>query len=107
MPAFPEPTPVCTVDELVPGHPRRALVGGRAVLVVRDQDATIYAVDDTCAHAEISLADGFVEGSTVECWAHGARFDLTTGAALTLPASEPLAVRTVEIREGTVFVGTT
>lgn len=103
----PERTPVCANDDLTPGHPVRALVSGEPVLVVRDDDGVIRAVDDTCTHAEISLADGFVEGRTVECWAHGARFDLATGAALTLPASEPLRVRDVLVREGVVYIGST
>jgi len=96
--------PICPEEELAAGAPRRAVVGGHPVLLVRDEDGTIHAVDDTCTHAEISLADGFVEGRTVECWAHGARFDLATGAPLSLPASEPLGVRRVEVRDGTVYV---
>jgi len=103
----PELTPVCADDDLRPGHPVRALIPDGPVLVVRDEDGVIRAVDDTCTHAEISLADGFVEGRTVECWAHGAQFDLATGAALTLPASEPLRVRDVLVRAGTVYIRST
>jgi 3-phenylpropionate/trans-cinnamate dioxygenase ferredoxin subunit len=77
------------------------------VLVVRDDDGIIPAVDDTCTHADISLADGFVEGLTVEGWSHGARFDLATGAALTLPAVEPLHVREIRVQEGIVYIGST
>jgi 3-phenylpropionate/trans-cinnamate dioxygenase ferredoxin subunit len=97
-------TPVCAEEDLVPGRPVRVLVAGRPVLVVRDEEGAVRAVDDTCTHAEISLTDGFVEGQTVECWAHGARFDLATGAALTLPASEPLRVLHTQTREGVVYV---
>ncbi|PJI37186.1 hypothetical protein CTI14_66795, partial [Methylobacterium radiotolerans] len=31
----------------------------------------IHAIGDTCTHGDISLSEGFVEGDTVECWAHG------------------------------------
>lgn len=102
--ASPDLTPVCAEEDLAPGHPRRVLVQGRPVLVVRDEEGAVRAVDDTCTHAEISLTDGFVEGRTVECWAHGARFDLVTGAALTLPASEPLRVLHAQIHDGVVYV---
>lgn len=98
-------TPVCAEEDLAPGRPLRVLVEGRPVLVVRDESGVVRAVDDTCTHAEISLADGFVEGRTVECWAHGARFDLATGAALTLPASEPLRVLRAHVQAGVVYVG--
>ena len=103
----PERIPACATDDLKPGHPVRVLVSGQSVLLVRGDDGVIRAVDDTCTHAEISLADGFVEGQTVECWAHGARFDLVTGAALTLPASEPLRVRDVLVQNDIVYIGST
>ena len=103
----PERIPACATDDLTPGHPVRVLVSGPPVLVVRDEDGVIRAVDDTCTHAEISLADGFVEGQTVECWAHGARFGLVTGAALTPPASEPLRVRDVLVQNDIVYIGST
>ena len=103
----PELTAVCAEDDLRPGHPVRVLIPDGPVLVVRNDDGVIRAVDDTCTHADISLADGFVEGRRVECWAHGAQFDLATGAALMLPASEPLRVRDVLVRGGTVYIRST
>ena len=38
--------------------------------------ATVHAIGDTCTHGDISLAEGFVEGDTLECWAHGSAFSL-------------------------------
>ena len=95
---------VCADSELDAAHPARVLLGERPVLVVRDSDGTIHAIDDTCTHADISLSDGFVEAGTVECWAHGARFDLRTGAPVALPANEPLRVYSVEIADGDVYL---
>ena len=54
--------------------------------------ATCFAIGDTCTHGDISLAEGFVEDDTLECWAHGSKFSLTTGKPLTLPAYEPVPV---------------
>jgi 3-phenylpropionate/trans-cinnamate dioxygenase ferredoxin subunit len=48
---------------------------------------TVKALDDKCSHGEISLSEGFVD-ETIECWAHGAKFELNTGKPLSLPAYE-------------------
>jgi 3-phenylpropionate/trans-cinnamate dioxygenase ferredoxin subunit len=77
---------------------------GVTVAVVRDEDGDIHAVDDTCTHANVSLAEGEVDGCTVECWLHGSRFDLRTGKPTSLPAIKPIAVYPVQIQDGTVLV---
>jgi 3-phenylpropionate/trans-cinnamate dioxygenase ferredoxin subunit len=79
-------------------------LGGRAVAIVRDEDGDIHAVDDTCSHANVSLAEGEVDGCTLECWLHGSRFDLRTGKPTSLPAIRPIAVYPVKIEDGTVLV---
>ena len=61
-------------------------------------------MDDKCSHGEISLSEGFVDNETIECWAHGAKFSLTTGAALSLPAFEPVATYEVIIDNGDIFL---
>lgn len=95
---------VCAECDLTLNQPVRVLVDGCPILVVRDSGGTVNAIDDTCTHAEISLSEGFVEGSVVECWAHGARFDLRSGSAMTLPADEPLRVHGVSVQDGIVFL---
>lgn len=74
------------------------------VVVVKDAEGRLHALADTCSHAEISLSEGFVEGGHIECWAHGAKFDLGTGRALTLPATEPISVFQVDVLDGEVVV---
>jgi len=76
-------------DTLVEGKPVAIDVDGTAVCVVKVADE-VFAVADTCTHAEASLAEGEVTGSKIECWLHGAEFDLKTGKALTPPATEAL-----------------
>lgn len=39
----------------------------------------IYAMGDRCGHMNASLSMGRLEGTTVECALHHARFDVTTG----------------------------
>lgn len=73
-------------------------------IAVFNVDGTCYAVDDTCSHAEASLADGDVEGVEVECPWHMGRFDLRTGRACKLPATKPIRTHAVEVIDGEIIV---
>ena len=67
------------------------------IALVLDGQGEVHAIGDTCTHGDISLSDGFVEGDTLECWAHGSMFSLKTGKPLTLPAYEPVPVYAVSV----------
>lgn len=68
-------------------------------IVIAKVHGELFAFDDTCTHAEVSLASGMLEGHIVECCAHGARFDIRTGAVASLPATEGITTYPVK-REG-------
>ena len=93
------------LTDLAPGTARRVEVDGRQVAVIRIDD-DVYAIGDTCSHAEVSLSAGWVdaEDCTIECVAHGATFDVTTGEPITLPATRPVPVYEAAVVEGTVTV---
>ena len=74
---------------LVEGKPVAIDVDGVAVCVAKVGDE-VFAVADTCTHSEASLSEGEITGTKIECWLHGAEFDLRTGQALTPPATESL-----------------
>jgi 3-phenylpropionate/trans-cinnamate dioxygenase ferredoxin component len=95
---------VCSVAEVRVDQAVRVMVGDVAVAIVRDSEGAIHALGDKCTHGDISLAEGFVEDDTLECWAHGSRFDLKTGRPLTLPAYEPVPVFAVTVVEDDVYV---
>ena len=76
-------------DSLIEGKPVAIDHNGVTVCVARIGDE-VYAVEDTCTHSEASLSEGEISGTKIECWLHGAEFDLRTGEALTPPATEPL-----------------
>ena len=84
------------LGELRDGQPRRITVDGVTVAIVRVGNE-VFAVNDTCSHAEVSLAEGEVSGCEIECWLHGSRFDLHTGAPTALPATEPVPVYPVRV----------
>ena len=50
------------------------------------------------------LGEGRLEGIIVECPRHGARFELTTGRPLCMPATEPVQTFGVEIRDDGIYV---
>jgi len=98
---------VARVDELSASEATRVEVDGIAIAIVLGGDGTIHAIGDRCSHGEVSLSDGFVEDDTIECWAHGAKFSLRTGAPLSLPAYEPVPVFKVVVDDGVVLIDPT
>ena len=98
---------VALEEEITPEAAMRVTCGGRAIALVRIAGGELYAVDDTCTHEEASLAEGLVEGSTIECPRHGARFDLASGEAITLPAVGSLRTYQVKVENGEILVNIT
>lgn len=90
-------------DSLVSGKPVAIDVDGVAVCLTRVGDE-VFAVEDTCTHSEASLSEGEVSGTKIECWLHGAEFDLRTGEALTPPATSALKTFKVEVNGNQVVV---
>ena len=79
-------------------------IDGRPLSVVRAEDGSLHAIDDICTHANVSLSEGEVEDTTIECWLHGSRFDLRTGEPTGLPATVPVGVYAVTIEGDDVLV---
>ncbi len=94
----------CGVDEVGVGQAKRVVINKVPIAIVKDSAGEIHAIGDTCTHGDISLSEGFVEDGTLECWAHGSKFELSTGRPLTLPAYEPVPVYVVTIRDGAIFI---
>ncbi|GAA1125336.1 MULTISPECIES: bifunctional 3-phenylpropionate/cinnamic acid dioxygenase ferredoxin subunit [Kitasatospora] len=93
----------CALSDLAEDVPRRVELNGVAVSVVRT-DEGVFAVNDTCSHANVSLSEGEVEDCMIECWLHGSSFDLRTGKPSGLPATKPVAVYPVKIEGDDVLV---
>lgn len=76
---------------------------GKDVVIIRT-GGEWFAMEDCCSHQDFPLSDGEVEGGSIECIYHGARFDIRTGKALRLPAIRPVKTYPVEIRDDEVYV---
>jgi 3-phenylpropionate/trans-cinnamate dioxygenase ferredoxin subunit len=74
-----------TLSSLSQGQPVKFEKNGRTICVTRVGNE-VFAVDDTCYHDDASLSEGEVIDFKIECWLHGAEFDLRTCEALTPPA---------------------
>ena len=96
---------VCKFDDLASGQAQKFDVDGTAVAVVRVDDS-VYAIADTCSHANISLSEGTVwcDSLQIECIKHGSAFSLTTGVPDTLPATQPVEVFSATVVNGDVVV---
>jgi len=87
MPTF---VTVCTAEELPPGSRAVYDINGLYVAIF-NVNGRYYAIEDRCTHDDGPLAEGELNGATIECPRHGATFDVTTGAVLSLPAVKPVA----------------
>ncbi|MEO7979988.1 MAG: non-heme iron oxygenase ferredoxin subunit [Sporichthyaceae bacterium] len=96
-------TTVCELSELPVDVPRGFTVHGVAICVAHTC-GEVFAVHDECTHAAVPLSEGEVDDCAVECWMHGSRFDLRTGAVLNLPATVPVKTFPVRVVDGHVQI---
>jgi 3-phenylpropionate/trans-cinnamate dioxygenase ferredoxin subunit len=98
-------TVVAKFSELESGTAHKVMVDGVAVAVVRIEDE-VFAIADTCSHADISLSLGMVwcETKQIECIKHGSAFNLVTGQPDTFPATQPVAVYSAKVVNDEVIV---
>lgn len=85
------------------GKPKKISLGDKDVCIARIGQE-VFAVADICTHADASLSEGEISNYKVECWLHGAEFDLRTGEALTPPAVEALETFAVNRDGDTVTI---
>jgi len=71
--------------EIPPGKIQKITADGKEMLIA-NIDGSFCVVDDTCTHAGASLSEGALEGSTITCGWHGAKFDCKTGKLSFFPA---------------------
>ncbi|HEX3998568.1 MAG TPA: non-heme iron oxygenase ferredoxin subunit [Pirellulales bacterium] len=85
--------------------PGRALVEvGDRLVALFQVGGKFYALDDVCTHDGGPLAEGELDGLTIACPRHGAKFDIRDGRALTMPATRPTVAHEVKVEGNDVFV---
>jgi 3-phenylpropionate/trans-cinnamate dioxygenase ferredoxin component len=91
------------LSEIADGQMMLTEVDDRLVILFRKGDQ-VYCMDDVCTHDGGSLSDGDLDGQQIECPRHGARFNLCTGEALTMPATEDNKMHNVKIENDEILV---
>jgi len=102
---MPEYVRLAAVSDIPADEVRAFEYDGRRIALYHCGD-TFYATTDICSHAYAELSEGYldIDDCTIECPLHGSRFDIATGAVLTLPAYEPIAIYPVRVEGEDVLV---
>jgi 3-phenylpropionate/trans-cinnamate dioxygenase ferredoxin subunit len=74
------------------------------LVVIIHVDGEFHCIDDVCTHDGGPLGDGILCGFELACPRHGAKFDVRTGAPLTMPATEPTVSHQVKIEGDDILV---
>lgn len=92
------------IQHIAKEEPLLFSVAGRSVCLLR-QGLSFYAFENRCSHDNGPLAEAVcVEGNLIECPRHGARFDLSTGKAVRMPAVFPIEVYPIEIHNDEIWI---
>ena len=74
------------------------------IVVLFHVDGAFYCLEDICTHDGGTLGDGTMVGKAIECPRHGAKFDIATGRALTMPATEDTTAHEIKVDGDSVYV---
>lgn len=90
-------------DELPEGSQTEVTVEGVSVVVVCD-GGEYHALRNRCSHQDFPLLGGDLVDGRITCKKHGAKFELCSGKARTLPAVKPVATYRTVVEDGEVYV---
>jgi phenylpropionate dioxygenase-like ring-hydroxylating dioxygenase large terminal subunit len=102
--------PLLRSKNLKPGKPTAVTFAGDPIVLVRTAGGAVFALEDRCAHRQVPLSAGVVNGECIQCCYHGWTYD-RSGQCVNIPyvgrsESMPRGVRAYPCREayGLVFV---
>lgn len=94
---------VADLSELADGGKLCLEIDDRFVVLVRF-GSDVFCLDDVCTHDGGTLGEGALEGNCLVCPRHGAKFDVRSGAAVSMPATEATAVHPVVVADNQIYV---
>ena len=75
---------VAETSEIPLGQMKAAKLSGKEVLIA-NVNGVYYAIGSICTHMRGELLKGMLEGTTITCPKHKAKFDVTTGKVVSGP----------------------
>lgn len=90
-------------SDIPPGEVRSYVLGADMIAVC-NVEGKYYAFRDECTHQAYPLSDGELEGKTLTCIYHGAEFDVESGKALCLPATDDVETYKVKVEGDDLYV---
>ena len=88
---------VAQAGQIPQGSIRVFRVRGKRI-AISHVEGKFYAIDDICTHDNGPLGEGDLQGVEVECPRHGARFNVRTGEAVSMPAVMSVKVYSVRVQ---------
>ena len=90
---------IAAISDVLPGEKKKFTLNNKTVLLA-NVDGAFYALDNKCPHLGGSLSDGEMEGGTLACPRHGAKFDVRTGKSV---GNAKLAFISMKVGDATSF----
>ena len=100
--------PLLRARKLKPGKTMGVTFAGEPIVLVRTESGQAFALEDRCAHRQVPLSAGVVEGEQIKCCYHGWTYDCA-GRCVNIPyigksESAPRGVRVFPCREEYGFI---
>ncbi len=95
---------IAPTDQIPDGERLFVELGGKSI-VLFNLAGKLFAIGDVCSHDNGPVGDGEIEENEIICPRHGARFDIRTGKANSLPAIVDIPAYPVRVVDGMVEIG--
>jgi len=76
--------PLCQARAIKAGKALGVSFAGEPIVLVRTVTGKVFALEDRCAHRQVPLREGVVQGDTIQCCYHGWKFD-AAGRCVNIP----------------------
>jgi len=94
---------VAKTSEIIDGEVVPFYVDGVGIAICNINN-NYYAFRDECSHQTFTLSDGDIEGDNIVCQYHGAEFNIKSGQAMCLPATDPIEVYELKVDGDDILV---
>ena len=96
--------PVAHVSELGNGERLLFEIDGEPIALFNIA-GEYFAIADVCSHDDGPVAEGELLDHEITCPRHGARFDIRTGEAISLPAVVDIPAYPVQVEGDEILIG--